>query len=139
MKIILHYTTNFFLKKNSNYRKERKNMNEMNPNYDNRDYDNRDYRNYRDYRDDRNYRDYRDYRDYDRRGGRMNMRNYRNYREDYYEELEMAMEDMREQFRKLEDISEMAHNMQDKNMIMKIAQKEKENYMALKQIIDKEM
>ena len=33
----------------------------------------------------------------------------------------------------------MAHNMQDKNMIMKIAQKEKENYMALKQIIDKEM
>lgn len=117
-------------------------MNEMNPNYDNRDYDNRDYRNYRDYRDyrdDRNYRDYRDYRDYDRRGGRMNMRNYRNYREDYYEELEMAMEDMREQFRKLEDISEMAHNMQDKNMIMKIAQKEKENYMALKQIIDKEM
>ena len=67
------------------------------------------------------------------------MRNYRNYREDYHEELEMAMEDMREQFRKLEDISEMAHNMQDKNMIMKIAQKEKENYMALKQIIDKEM
>lgn len=105
-------------------------MNEMNPNYDNRDYDNRDYR---------NYRDYRDYRDYDRRGGRMNMRNYRNYREDYHEELEMAMDDMREQFRKLEDISEMAHNMQDKNMIMKIAQKEKENYMALKQIIDKEM
>lgn len=117
-------------------------MNEMNPNYDNRDYDNRydrDYRDYRDYRDDRNYRNYRDYRDYDRRGGRMNMRNYRNYREDYHEELEMAMEDMREQFRKLEDISEMANNMQDKNMIMKIAQKEKENYMALKQIIDKEM
>ena len=90
-------------------------MNEMNPNYDNRDYDNRDYRNYRDYRDDRNYRDYRDY---DRRGGRMNMRNYRNYREDYHEELEMAMDDMREQFRKLEDISEMAHNMQDKNKLL---------------------
>ena len=68
------------------------------------------------YRDD--YRDYRDYRDYDRRGGRINNRNYRNYREqDYYEEIEMLMEDMREQYRKLEDVSEIAHNQQDKNMI----------------------
>lgn len=130
-------------------------MNEMNDMRDNRDYNNRGYDNryydenihgnMRDYRDD--YRDYRDdynyRRGYDRRGGRINNRNYRNYRnyreEDYYEELEMAMEDMKEQHRKLEDISEMAHNMQDKNMLMKIAQKEKENYNYLKQIVDKQM
>lgn len=99
-------------------------------------YDNRaDYRN--DYRT--NYRDdYReDYRtrDYDRRGGKINNRNYRD--QDYYEELQMVMEDMREQYRKIEDVSEMAHNMQDKNMLMKIAQKEKENYNYIKQLAEK--
>lgn len=119
-------------------------MNDMREDY--RDYDNRG--NYRDY-DDREYNmrdDYReDYRynnrrDYDRRGGRINNRNYRNYREqDYYEELEMAMEDMRMQYRKLEDIGEMAHNMQDKNAIMKVAEREKDNYNYLKQISNKQM
>lgn len=102
--------------------------------YDNR-YDNReDYRNYRE-----NYRNYReDYRrDYDRRGGKINNRNYR--QPEYYEELEMVTEDMREGYRKLEDLGEMAHNPQDKNMIMKVAQKEKENYMALKQMSEKQM
>lgn len=99
-------------------------------------YDNRaDYRN--DYRT--NYRDdYReDYRtrDYDRRGGKINNRNYRS--QDYYEELQMVMEDMREQYRKIEDVSERAHNMQDKNMLMKIAQKEKENYNYIKQLMEK--
>lgn len=131
-------------------------MNEMESN--NRDY--RDYRNYRDYdnryydeafygnresyRDDYRYDNRSDYRedyrrrDYDRRGGKINNRNYRNYREqDYYEELQMTTEDMRDNYRKLEDISEMAHNMQDKNMLMKIAQKEKENYNYLKQMQNK--
>ena len=112
------------------------NDNEMN----NRDY--RDYRDYdnRDYRD--NYReDYRDYRtrDYDRRGGKINNRNYRNYRnyreEDYQEELEMICEDMRDTYRKLEDISEMVTNPQEKNVVNKIAQAEKENYNYLKQIM----
>lgn len=136
-------------------------------NYNERDYDNRGYSNryydenihgyrdsYRDnYRDDyrEDYRydnrdDYRDYRDdyrtreYDRRGGKINnrdYRNYRNYRDDYHEELEMVMEDMKHQTRKIEDISEMATNMQDKNMLMKIAQKEKENYNYIKQIVEK--
>ena len=110
-------------------------------NYDNRDYrdDYRDYRNYRDdYRDYRNYRDDYRTRDYDRRGGRINNRNYRNYRhQDYYEDLEMAMEDMREQYRTLEDISEMATNPQEKNMLMKVAQAEKENYHHLKQMVQK--
>lgn len=130
-------------------------MNDMNDMRNNRE----DYRNYRDdyrgsnnrYYDDAFYGNYRDdyredyRRNYDRRGGRMNnrdyrdYRNYRNYREDYYEELEMAMEDMHEGHRKLEDISEMATNPQEKNIIMKVAQKEKENYMALKQMIEKQM
>ena len=128
-------------------------MNEMRD-YDNR-YDNRYYdenihgnmgyrENYRDdyredYRDDyRNYRDYDYRRDYDRRGDKINNRDYRNYRGgDYYEELEMIMEDMRERYRKLEDISEMATNQQDKNMLMKIAQKEKENYSYIKSLVEK--
>ena len=120
-------------------------MNEMRD-YDNRYYDdnmhgNMGYReNYRDdYRED--YRDYDYRRNYDRRGGKINNRDYRNYRNyrggDYYEELEMTMEDMREQYRKLEDISEMATNQQDKNMLMKIAQKEKENYSYIKQLVEK--
>ena len=124
-------------------------MNEMRD-YDNRDMDYRNYRdNYRDYDnryyDEMEHGNYRDYgyrtRDYDRRGGKINNRNYRNYRNyrggDYYEELEMTMEDMREQYRKLEDISEMATNQQDKNMLMKIAQKEKENYSYIKQLVEK--
>lgn len=134
-------------------------MNEMeynNRGYDNRDYDNRGYDN-RGY-DNRNYdnRDYdtrgydlRNERNYDLRNERnernnyrsyRNYRNYRNYREqDYYAEIEMAIDDMREQYRRLEDISEMAHNPQDKTMIMKVAEKEKENYNHLKQIINKPM
>lgn len=108
------------------------------------EYDDRNYRyderNYRDYRyDDRDYRyddrDYRNYREdyrrgYDRRGGR------RNYRNSYHEELEMVMEDMREQYRKLEDVAEMAEG-QDKSTLMKVAQKEKENYMYIKQLMEK--
>lgn len=96
-----------------------------------RDYrDDRDYRDYRDYR-----RNYRDYRDYDRRGGR---RNYRNYREeDYYEELEECMDDMREDYRKLEDVAEMATIPQEKNTLMKVAEKGKEHYRMIKDIIDK--
>ena len=115
-------------------------MNEMESNnrgYDNRYYDEMEH-GYRDYRDYRNYRDDYRTRDYDRRGGRINRRSYRNYRhEDYYEDLEMAMEDMREQYRNLEDISEMATNPQEKNILMKVAQTEKENYHHLKQMMEK--
>ena len=109
-------------------------MNEMNP----------DYHDYRDYRDDR---DYRGYRDYDMRGGRINNRGYRDYRggrsyrnyreEGYYEELEMLCYDMKDMHRKIEDVAEMTDNAQDKNALMKIAQKEKENYTYLKQMMEK--
>ena len=65
-------------------------------------------------------------------------RNYRNYREqDYYEELEMTMHEMKETSRKLEDVADMAENQQDKNMLMKIAQKEKENSQYIKQLVEK--
>ena len=104
-------------------------MNEMNPNME-------DYRN--DYRDDYRgiYRNYRyDYRDDYRRGRRNNRRNYRE--EDYYEELENCMHELKEYSRTLEDLAEMAENPQDRNMIMKIAQKEKEHAMNLKQILEK--
>lgn len=115
-------------------------MNEMEEDYRGGNYRG-DYRgDYRSgsYRDDyRNYRD--DYRrNYDRRGGRMNNRNYRNYREeDYYEELESCMHELKEFSRGLEDIADMAENPQDRNMLMRIAQKEKEHYMNLKQMIEK--
>jgi hypothetical protein len=124
-------------------------MNDMSG-YDNRNrneryYDNREDMYYRDdeYRDYRNYRDDYRRRDYDRRGGRINNRDYRNYRnsrnyrEDYYEDLEMTIEDMKETSRMLEDIAEMASNMNEKNMINKVAQKEKEHSTMLKQMLDK--
>ena len=123
-------------------------MNEMDMNnrdyrYDNRYYDENIHGNmgYREnYRGDMDYRDYDYRRDYDRRGGRINnrYRNYRNYREqDYYEELEMTMHEMKETSRKLEDVADMAESQQDKNMLMKIAQKEKENSQYIKQLVEK--
>ena len=111
--------------------------------YDNRYYDENIHGNmgYREnYRNDMDYRDYDYRRDYDKRGGRINnrYRNYRNYREqDYYEELEMTMHEMKETSRKLEDVADMAENQQDKNMLMKIAQKEKENSQYIKQLVEK--
>lgn len=109
-------------------------MNEMNTsNRDEYGY-RRDYRDsYRDdYRDDYR-RDYR--RDYDRRGGR---RNYRNYREEnYYEELENCMHELKEYSRALEDLADMTDDPQDRNTLMKIAQREKEHHMNLKQMMEK--
>lgn len=99
-------------------------MNDMNPSRDYRD----DYR--YDYRG--NYR-----RDYDRRGGR---RNYRNYREeDYLEELENCVDEGMYKYRKYEDLAEMAENPQEKSMIMKIAEREKEHYKTLKEMLEKHM
>lgn len=93
-----------------------------------------DYRDSRMYRDDRAYRDYRNYRDYDRRGGR---RNYRMYRDDYYEELEECMDDMKEQARRIEDVADMVTDPQEKNTLMKIAEREKEHHRTIKQMIEK--
>lgn len=93
-----------------------------------------DYRDSRMYRDDRDYRDYRNYRDYDRRGGR---RNYRNYRDDYYEELEMCMDDMKEQARRIEDVADMVTNPQEKNTLIKIAEREKEHHRTIKEMLEK--
>lgn len=103
-----------------------------------RDEDYRNYRNYRgDYRGD--YRNYRDYREDYRRGG--NRRSYRNYREkeEYYDMLTEAMEDGMELSRLYEDVSEMATNSKDKSSLMKIAEREKEHYRAVKEMLEHSM
>lgn len=102
-------------------------MNEMNT----------DYRDYRDYRDDyRSYRDYRNgYREYDMRGGRPN---YRNYRDDEYKaEVEKCMYEAKERHREFEDLAEMAKNPEERNLLMKIALREKEHYENLKQMVER--
>ena len=101
-------------------------MNEMEEDYRGGNYR----RNYRDDYYGGNYR-----RGYDRRGGRMNYRNYRE--EDFYGELEECMHELKEYSRGLEDLADMAENPQDRNTLMRIAQKEKEHYMNLKQMMEK--
>jgi hypothetical protein len=94
-----------------------------------------DYRNYRkDYRNDyRNYRE--DYRDYDMRGGR---RNYRE-KDTYNEDLDMVVDELRYLYRKIEDVSEMATNAQEKSTLMKVSQSTKEGYQNLKSLMHKSM
>ena len=100
-----------------------------------------------DYRDDYR-RDYRyDYRDeYGRnRRDRRYMRNYRdrygrNYRTDEYREcLEDIMEDGMELARDYEDASEMATNNIEKNKLMKMAEREKEHYKTVKEMLQNHM
>lgn len=114
------------------------------------DYQNRDnYRNdYRDYRD-----DYRDYRDEYSRNQRdrygKNRRNYRNYRdrygrnyrsqEDYYACLEEIVDDGMELARAYEDVVEMASNSKDKQTLTKLAEREKEHYRTVKEMLEKGM
>ena len=70
--------------------------------------------------------------------GRDYRGSYRNYREeDYYEELENCMHELKEYSRAIEDIADMAENPQDRNMLLKIAQREKEHYSNLKQMMEK--
>lgn len=117
------------------------------------DYNYRDSMNYRDgmnYRDDyrdRNYRgNYRDYMNYRDEYGRnqrdsygRNRRNYRSYREDYVTMLEDVAEDGMELARAYEDVSEMATDMNEKQKLMKIAEREKEHYRTTKQMLEKHM
>ena len=108
------------------------------------------YDNYRDmrdtdYRDDKNYRDnYRDsyrgnYRD--RYGRNYRDRYGRNYRtqEDYHMILGELVEDGMELSRAYEDAGEMTNNSKDKSTLMKIAEREKEHYRAVKEILEKGM
>lgn len=120
-----------------------------------------DYRNNRgDYRDDyRNNRgDYRnDYRD-DYRGGNYRnnyMGNYRSYRDEYgrnrrnyrgnyrSEEYTMMLEDIvgdnMELARAYEDVSEMATDSNERQKLMKIAEREKEHYRYAKEMLEKHM
>ena len=113
-----------------------------------------DYRNNRgDYRDDyrMNYRD-------DYRGGNYRnnyMGNYRNYRDEYgrnrrnyrgnyrSEEYTMMLEDIvgdnMELARAYEDVSEMATDSNERQKLMKIAEREKEHYRYAKEMLEKHM
>ena len=109
-----------------------------------------DYRdNYRDnYRNDyrdgyrENNRDYRNYRDYreDYRSG-VDRKNYRNYRdkESYYEMLEEAVGTGTELARMYEDMAEMVTNSKDRSSLMKIAEREKEHYRMVKEMLERTM
>lgn len=120
----------------------------MNDMYRDEDYRNNyrgDYRdNYRDnYRDDyRSYRDYRDEYGRNQRYARSNReRNYRNYRdkEEYHAMLADVIDDGMELARAYEDISEMASNTKDKQTLMKLAEREKEGYRAVKEMMEHTM
>jgi hypothetical protein len=110
----------------------------------------------RDYRDDRNYRDdYRDYRDYredyrdeygrnqrDRRYNRSYRDRYgRNYRsqEEFSTMLEDICEDGMELARSYEDASDMTNNNTYKNKLMKMAEREKEHYRTIKDMLENRM
>ena len=107
------------------------------------------YDNYRDmrdtdYRDDRNYRDnYRDsYRDNyrDRYGRNYRDRYGRNYRSgDVHGMLSELVDEGMELARGYEEAGEMITNSKDKNMLMKIAEREKENYRTVKEMLEKGM
>lgn len=121
-------------------------MNEMNRRDDYRGDYRGDYRD--DYRDDyrsggrgnnreEDYRD--DYRDSYRRGGNRR-RSYRNYREEEFtEELEKYVEKAMHTYRELEDLAEMADDRNEKNTLMKIAEREKEHTRLIKEMLDKNM
>ena len=104
-----------------------------------------DYRDsYRDYRD--NYRDeygrnQRDRYGRNRRSYRGDYRNMRNYRsqEDYYTCLEDIVEDGMELAKAYEEVVDMATNSKEKQMITKIAEREKEHYRTVKEMLEKGM
>ena len=115
--------------------------------------DDRDYRenyrsdNYRDdYRDDSYRDDYRNYRGYresyrDRYGRNYRDRYGRNYRsqDEYHMILNELVEDGMEMSRNYEDAADMTNNSKDKNTLMKISEREKEHYRAVKEILEKGM
>lgn len=100
--------------------------------------------NYRDYRDEygRNQRDEYGRNQRDRYGrNRRSYRDYRNYRsqEDYYTCLEDIVEDGMELARAYEDVVDMATNSKDKQMLTKLAEKQKEHYRMTKELLEKGM
>lgn len=105
-----------------------------------------DYRNNRgDYREDYRSGNYRNnymgnYRSYRDEYGR-NRRNYRgNYRsEEYVMMLEDIVDDGMELARAYEDVSEMAADNTEKQKLMKMADREKEHYHIVKQMLEKHM
>ena len=75
----------------------------------------------------RNYRYYRDYRD------------YRSQRDEYENMLEEIVDDSMELARAYEDVSEMASNVNEKQKLMKMAEREKEQYRMIKEMLETHM
>lgn len=116
--------------------------------HDMESYDYRDDRSYRDdygYNNRMNYRNnymgsYRDYRDDYGRNRRTSYRgNYRNYRDEYSMMLEDIADDGMELARAYEDVSEMATENSEKQKLMKMAEREKEHYRTVKEMLQKRM
>ena len=88
-----------------------------------------------DYRYDRDYRyDYR--MDGRRKGGR---RMYRTEEDDYMEELSECMKNGMCSAKDYEKLAEMADNKEERSKLMKMAQREKEHYTAMKEMLEKRM
>lgn len=115
-------------------------MNDMSSMRDDR-YNYRDDRSYRDdYR--MNYRDEYDRYPRDRRYGRSYRDRYgRNYRtqEEYYDCLEDIVEDGMDLARSYEEVSDMAANNAEKTKLMKMAEREKEHYRTVKEMLQNRM
>ena len=93
---------------------------------------------YRDYRGNYRYDNREDYRDDFRDEYGRNYRRMRNYRsDDIYEEIGNAMFDAKTCHRKMEDLAEETDDPQIKNVLMKIALREKEHYQSLKELMEK--
>ena len=93
---------------------------------------------YRDYRGNYRYDNREDYRNDFRDEYGRNHRRTRNYRsDDIYEEIGNAMFDAKTCHRKMEDLAEETDDPQIKNVLMKIALREKEHYQSLKELMEK--
>ena len=105
--------------------------------------DYRDDKFYRNYRDDYSYNyrdDYRNYRNNYRRGNYRDRygRNYRS-QEDYTMMLEDITEDSMELARAFEDVSDMITAPNEKQKFMKMAEREKEHYRTVKEMLQNKM
>lgn len=98
--------------------------------------ENRESRERRGYEDDFDY-DERDYRNDYR--ARRNGRRYRSMDDDYMEELSECIKTGVCASKDYEKLAGMTDNREDKNKLMKMAQREKEHYEAVKEMLEKNM
>jgi hypothetical protein len=92
------------------------------------------------YDHDHDYRYDRDYRyDYKMDGRRRSGRRYRTEEDDYMEELSECMKNGVCSAKDYEKLAEMTDNKEERSKLMKMAQREKEHYTAMKEMLEKRM